>query len=118
MKSQPLILILLIAALFCGCASTPTAPANTAQVSDITILSAEFGMGGHVADVTPRVIGLLADQPSQGFKADYKTLGADPLPGKKKVLTIRYNYKGKACLFTVPGAKQVSYQALIVNATK
>jgi len=75
-------------------------------------------MGSRVADVTPRVIELLAANPNHGFKADAKTLGVDPLPGKKKVLTIRYNYQGAACLFAIPGAKLLSCQALINNATK
>ena len=90
-------------------------PGATGQI--VTVRSADFGMGENVADVTSRVTELLRTR-VDGFTADAKTLGADPLPGKRKRLVIRYDCKGTNFTLTVPGAKQVTYQALLKNTQK
>lgn len=90
-----------------------SAPTNSVSVdADLVLVSAEFGAGKRVADVTARVGELLRSQPD-GFAADVKTLGADPLPGKKKRLTIHYRYQGADYTFINPVAKPVSRQALV-----
>jgi hypothetical protein len=90
-------------------------PGATGQI--FTVRSADFGMGENVADVTSRVTELLRTR-VDGFTADAKTLGADPLPGKRKRLVIRYDCNGTNFTLTVPGAKQVTYQALLKNTQK
>jgi TPR repeat protein len=91
--------------------------AKILDLTNLTILSAEFGMGKQVTNLTARVIELLHTQPG-GFTADAKSLGADPLPGKKKRLTIKYDYAGADYTFTIQAAKKVSYQSLVQNARK
>jgi hypothetical protein len=98
-------------------APSETSAAKTLDLTNLTILSAEFGMGKQVTNVTARVIELLHTQPD-GFTADAKSLGADPLPGKKKRLVVNYDYKGDAFTLTIPAAKQMSYQSLVKNASK
>jgi hypothetical protein len=83
----------------------------------VAIHSAEFGMGQSVADVTEKVSELLRG-PNDGFIADAKTLGSDPLPGKKKQLVIRYDYSGTNYVLKVPGASRVTYRSLERNAIK
>ncbi|HVU09038.1 MAG TPA: hypothetical protein VHG89_10885 [Verrucomicrobiae bacterium] len=100
---------------------TPNAPHSLREVttngSDITILSAEFGVGAQVINVADRVSKLLSNR-ADGFTVNAKTLGADPLPGKKKRLVIRYNFKGTNCVLTVPATGHVSYEILTINALK
>ena len=96
-----------------------SAPTNSVSVdADLVVVSAEFGTGKKVADVTARVGELLRSQPDDGFATDVKALGADPLPGKKKRLTIHYRYLGADYTFINPVGKQVSRQALVDNALK
>ena len=97
--------------------SSKTSAANTLDLTNLTILSAEFGMGKQVTNVTARVIELLHTQPG-GFIANAKSLGADPLPGKKKRLVVSYDYKGEAHTLTIPAAKEMSYQSLVKNVSK
>jgi hypothetical protein len=94
-----------------------TADAKILSPTNLTILSAEFGMGKQVTNVTARVIELLQTRPG-GFTADANSFRADPLPGKKKRLVVRYDYKGDTFTLTIPAAKQMSYQALVKNASK
>ncbi len=92
-------------------------PTSEATVSDLTVRLAEYGMGVHVADVTARVTELLHNRPN-GFVANAKTLGTDPLPGKKKRLTIHYDYKGSAYTLTIQSGKKMSFHSLVNNAFK
>jgi hypothetical protein len=85
--------------------------------SDLAIQSAEFGMGGETADVTARLVELLHTQP-EGFTVNAQNLGADPLPGKKKRLTIHYDYQGVACVLTIQAGKRMDAQSLVKNALK
>lgn len=85
--------------------------------ADFVLVSAEFGTGKRVADVTARVGELLRSKPD-GFATDVKTLGADPFPGKKKRLTIHYRYQGVEYTFINPVGKPVSQQTLVDNARK
>ena len=93
----------------------PTASGPTTNSVNVSIRSAEFGAGKNVVDVTERVRQLLRG-PDDSFIADAKTLGADPLPGKKKQLIIRYDFGGSSGIMTVPGASSVSYRSLERNA--
>jgi hypothetical protein len=94
------------------------APTNSVVIdSNLVLISAEFGMGKNVADVTARVAELLQGQPD-GFTADAKTLGADPLPGKKKRLVVKYDYQGKQHVLTVQGGKMVDEKNLEKSASK
>lgn len=68
-------------------------PDNRPPAGQIHILSARWGSGSHWADVTDRVVSLL--ESGQPFKADTKTLDADPSPGWKKRLEIQYEMDGK-----------------------
>ena len=96
--------------------SKPVEP-KSAKVSDITILSAEFGAKGQTADVMPRVIELLTRHP-KGFVAEEKSLGANLLPGVQKTLKIRYVYQGETNVFSVLGHHKMSYQSLIDQDNK
>ena len=71
-------------------------------------------MGDRVADVTARVIELLHSQPD-GFIVNAQSLGTDPKPGKGKLLTIDYDYKGHAFTLIISAGKKVSYQTLLEN---
>jgi hypothetical protein len=83
----------------------------------IVVTSALFGNRTKVADVTQRVSELLRSEPS-GFAARGDWLRADPIPYKIKALVIVYNYKGKHCMFLVPGGEKVSYELLVENAER
>lgn len=99
----------------------PAAPKipTTPWIADVTVVSATFGKGARVADVTARVIELLRTQPD-GFGADNKTLGADPLPRRKKQeqLTIQYRYQGADYISINAFGSSVSHQTLVDNALK
>jgi hypothetical protein len=114
---KPLSLLLLIASLcLFGCASSPKPNASAPAVQeanvirDVTIRSAVFGSGLKVADVTPRVIHLLHNEPA-GFFARRDWLHVDPRPYKNKVLLINYEYKGKPFTLLVTDQK-VNYELL------
>jgi len=83
----------------------------------ITIQSAKFGVGKKQADVTAKLIEQLQAYPD-GFAINIQTLGTDPVPGKKKRLTVRYEYNGTNHVMVVPGGKDLSNQALVKNALK
>jgi hypothetical protein len=85
--------------------------------SSITIQSAEFGAKKKIADVTARVVELLHTN-TDGFTVNVKTLGCDPFPGRKKHLTIKYEFKDFNFTSTVSSGDDVSYQTLINNARK
>lgn len=95
----------------------PTTLVVATNSAKLTIRSAEFGMGQSAADVTAKVKELL-NTPTDSFVADAKTLGSDPLPGKKKQLVIRYEYNGTNYVLKAPGASRVSYRSLERNALK
>ncbi len=87
---------------------------NLFAASAPIIRSAVFGLGTRVADVTARVKELLNSQP-EGFNINAQLLGIDPKPGKGKVLTVQYDYKGRTYIRTIPGGEQMSYQSLMEN---
>jgi len=93
-------------------------PTNPVSIdTDIALASAEFGMGQQVADVTVRVGELLRSQPA-GFTIDGKTLGVDPMPGKKKRLVVKYTYRGTQAVLVVQGGKHLGKEALVKNASE
>lgn len=95
-----------------------TADSTTAAAaSDLTITSAHFGIGKNFADVTARVRELLKTHPD-GFTVNVATLAANPLPGTKKHLNIRYKYGGTDHTLKIPTGKKVTRQALVDNAGK
>jgi hypothetical protein len=98
--------------------ASPKAPA-TPWISDVTVVSATFGKGKHFVDVTARVIELLRTQPD-GFAANNQTLGADPLPRRKKQeqLTIQYRYHGADYTLINQFGQPVSHQTFVDNALK
>jgi hypothetical protein len=83
----------------------------------ITVQSAEFGTQRKIVEVTARVIGLLHTN-SDGFTVNAKTLGCDPFPGRKKHLTIKYEFKDFNFTSTVSSGDDVSYKTLTNNARK
>lgn len=85
--------------------------------SDLAIQSAKFGAGKKTVDVTARLTDLLQSEPD-GFKVGAGSLQADPLPGKKKHLTVHYVYQGSNFVFSIPAGKKMSRQSLIENALK
>jgi hypothetical protein len=92
-------------------------PDTSTNLAGITIQSAEYGMGKKVADVTDKVEQLLQAHP-EGIDVFYKTLDADPLPGKHKQLTVKYDYMGTNHVIVVPGGRKLSVTMMIKNATK
>jgi hypothetical protein len=84
---------------------------------DLVIESAGFGMDKKVADVAARVGELLRSRP-EGFTVDAKTLGADPLPGKKKRLVVNYDYQGTNHVLMVQAGKHLGRDSLVKNALK
>jgi outer membrane lipoprotein-sorting protein len=78
----------------------------------VTVLSAEFGMGKNVVDVTARVAELVRGQP-KAFVVNAQTLGQDPLPGKKKRLVIHYVCDGFTNVFTIPAGYSISEYGLV-----
>ena len=83
----------------------------------MVIQSAKFVAGKKDADVTAKVIELLQAHP-EGFIISYKTLAADPAQGKKKHLTVTYDYKGVTYVLTVANGKKLSNGSLVKNALK
>jgi Protein kinase domain len=114
-----LLVTVVTAALWLGTArpAPNVRPAQTNPRADLIVRSAQFGTGGKVVDVTARVVELLRTHPG-GFTLDAKTLGADPLPGKRKLLTLRYDYQGTNWVLILPSASRVSRQALAGSARK
>jgi len=95
----------------------PPSETPEAKISDVTILSAEFGTGKQVVDVTVRVVELLYTKPD-GFTVNPKSLGADPLPGKKKRLVVKYDYQGTNHVLVVQAGKYLGKEALVKNTFK
>ena len=75
------------------------------------VISATYGSGAHVAEVTDRVVELLAAT-NAGFEAHPYSLGADPCPGWNKQLIIIYEAQGHRHLFTTGEGGRVSAAAL------
>jgi hypothetical protein len=87
------------------------------DATNFTILSAEFGQGQQATNLTARVVELLNAHPD-GFRTDVQTLGFDPMPGKRKQLVIRYEFKGTNFMATLSTPSQISYQTLAKKALK
>jgi hypothetical protein len=98
-------------------ATTNLAADITPKLADISIQSARFGTGKRKADVTDKVIELLQND-SNEFAVNPKVLGADPLPGKKKQLVVKYAYQGSNCVLWLSEGKHLSRQILINNLSK
>jgi len=118
---KPFSLILLVVSLcLVGCASSTKKSASVSPdervIREVTVRSAIFGTGVEVADVTPRVIHLLRNEP-EGFFARRDWLHVDPAPYKRKVLTITYEYQGKPHTLSVTDQK-VNYELLEKNAKR
>ena len=94
---------------------SPSSKTSDAKISDVTVLSAEFGLGAHYVGVTTRVIDLLHTQPD-GFAVNPKSLQRNPLPNRNMHLKIRYDYKGNISTLIIPTGTQVSYQFLVNKA--
>ena len=77
----------------------------------ILILSATYGSGTHVADVTDRVNDLLRN-PDVEFFANPGWLQTDPIPWWNKELVIVYEYKGKRHMFTTGEGGRVTVSEL------
>jgi hypothetical protein len=111
--------LLVLSLCVVGCASSPK-PAATTQaenvINELTIRTATFGVGLKVKDVTPRVIYLLRNEP-HGFSARKDWLHVDPAPYKRKVLTITYEYQGKAYTLAVTD-QLVNYDLLLKHAKR
>ncbi|HEV2692650.1 MAG TPA: hypothetical protein VG347_07105 [Verrucomicrobiae bacterium] len=97
--------------------TTPTSVVTDDAGTNLTIVSAKFVAGKKDADVTAKVIELLQAHP-EGFTISYKTLAADPAQGKKKHLTVTYEYKGVTYVMTLANGKKLSNGALVKNALK
>jgi hypothetical protein len=96
--------------------AAPKVP-TTPWISDVTVVSATFGRGQIVVDVTARVIELLRTQPD-GFFPNNKTLEANPATRRKKQLTIQYRYQGANYTFVCGVGQSVNHQTLVGNALK
>jgi hypothetical protein len=88
---------------------------NEPGILGVTILSARFGLGEHIASVTKRVTELLRSQP-RGFTVNAESLGVDPKPGKGKRLNIQYDYHGQTHTVSIPGGNLLNYQTLLENS--
>jgi hypothetical protein len=95
--------------------TTPSVSATTNATSitngEFKVVSAKFGARSRLADVTSRVSELLQQHP-EGFTANAQNLGADPLPGKRKHLTVHYEYLGVTRSYTVQGGQTINLIAL------
>jgi len=85
--------------------------------AEMLILSATYGSGTKVADVTYRVNDLL-QQPGVEFFARPEWLHADPTPGWNKALVIIYEFKGRRHIFTTGEGGKVSGEILARRAKK
>ena len=81
------------------------------RAGEFQVLSATYGSGGKVAEVTDRVNQLLQATNAE-FWAHPNSLGADPCPGWNKQLTIIYEFQGKRHLFTTGEGGHVSAAGL------
>jgi len=81
------------------------------QAAEFRVISATYGSGGKVAEVTDQVGQLLQDTNAE-FWARPSILGADPTPGWNKQLIIIYELQGKRHLFTTGEGGHVSAAGL------
>jgi len=81
------------------------------QAKSFRVISATYGSGGKVAEVTDRV-GQLLEATNAEFWAHPNSLEADPAPGWNKQLTIIYEFQGKRHLFTTGEGGHVSVAGL------
>jgi hypothetical protein len=81
------------------------------QAEGLRIISAVYGSGGNVAEVTHRVSDLLRATNAE-FYTHPGSLGADPAPGWNKQLTIIYEFQGRRHLFTTGEGGRVSAAGL------
>lgn len=63
---------------------------SRARMGNIAIISATYGWGNAVADVSLQVRAELA-KGNNTIRADHDLVGSDPAPGKRKILTIHYS---------------------------
>jgi hypothetical protein len=109
--------------LVAGCAAPrqanlPLAPrAADSPAAGVLIVSATYGSGTNVADVTDRVDDLL-HQPGVEFFARPEWLHADPMPGWNKALVIVYEFKQRRHTFTTGEGGKVSVDLLIRQTDK
>lgn len=97
-------------------AKLPRPPRKEIDFSEFTIQSADFGRNDNVVDVKEKVVELLSTE--SGFNVDGKTLGVDPVPGKKKHLKIAYEYKGIECELNISAGKRLTRELLLKQALK
>ena len=92
-------------------------PNTNPRIGELEILSARFGAGTNLVDVTARVV-LLLHRESRGFAARVDWLGVDPAPYKTKSLVIVYYRAGKQNTFRAHEGRKVSYELLLATATR
>ena len=81
------------------------------QAAEFRVISAIYGSGGRVAEVTGQV-GQLLQATNAEFWAHPNSLGADPTPGWNKQLIIIYEIQGHRHLFTTGEGGRVSAAGL------
>ena len=96
---------------------TGVAQDSSPTIDQVRIVSARWGSGTNVMDVTARVIELLHREPS-GFAARVDWLKSDPAPYKNKTLLITYDYSGRRSSYIATGGSKVTYDLLLANAGK
>lgn len=74
---------------------------------NLNIISATYGEGGRVIDVTNRLRQLVRDG-RLDVRASNQLAGRDPSPGRNKYLTITYKRGGQREVVTIPEDQQVS----------
>jgi len=68
--------------------------------SDLRVISARYGSGGRVADVTGRLQGMVNNGILR-VRVDNDSMGGDPAPGQPKQLNLQYLYQGRQRSMTV-----------------
>ncbi|MEP6664476.1 MAG: hypothetical protein ABJC04_12520 [Verrucomicrobiota bacterium] len=94
-----------------------TADIRDPKIGELEIVSARYGVGTNIVDVTLRVIELLHRE-NTGFKVSPDWLKTDPAPYKNKALLIVYNSQGKPNIFNAPEGTRIKYQILLDSAEK
>jgi hypothetical protein len=67
---------------------------------DLRIISARYGAGGRVTDVTGRLQGMV-NNGTLRVRVDNNGMGGDPAPNQKKQLQMQYLYQGRQRTITV-----------------
>ena len=120
----PFMLALVVILAGMGCATghgtapnyVPPSAASSASAG-LVIISATYGSGTNVSDVTERVNDLI-HQPNVEFFARPEWLHADPTPGWNKALVIVYEFKGHRHIFTAGEGGRVCVDLLIQQTDK